>query len=383
MRRTVFTEDHESFRASAQAFFAKEVQPHYAEWAEAGLVDREVYTKAVRNGLTCLSIPEEYGGAGEPSFKYSAVFIEESIFADCNLGALRVHAELCLPYLHAYANEEQKQRWFPAIANGDIILAIAMTEPGTGSDLAGMATSARRDGDHYVLNGAKTFISGGANADRILVVARTAPLDPANRRAGLSMFVVDASSPGFAVGRKLKKIGLPTQDTVELSFTDVRVPAADLLGEEGAAFSYLSHNLPQERLTIGVSSLAAAKRALQLATAYAKERKVFGQAVASFQNTKFVLAECAADITAGEALLDKALEAHELGDLDAADAARIKLFLTELQGRVVDKCLQVHGGYGYILEYPIAGLYADARVSRIYGGTNEVMKTIIAKSIGL
>jgi len=383
VRRTVFTEDHEAFRASARAFFAKEVQPHYAEWTEDGRVDRTVYTKAIQAGLCCLSIPEEYGGAGEPSFKYSAVFIEESIFADCNLGALRVHAELCLPYLHAYANEEQKRRWFPAIARGEIILAIAMTEPGTGSDLAGMATSARRDGDAYVLNGAKTFISGGANADRILVVARTSPLDATDRRGGLSMFVVDTTAPGFTVGRQLKKLGLHTQDTVELSFTDVRVPVEDLLGEEGAAFGYLSHNLPQERLTIGVSSLAAAKRALELATEYAKDRKVFGQSVASFQNTKFVLAECATEITAGEALLDKALEAHDAGDLTASDAARIKLFMTEMQGRVVDKCLQVHGGYGYIVEYPIAGLYADARVSRIYGGTNEVMKTIIAKSIGL
>jgi acyl-CoA dehydrogenase len=383
VRRTVFTEDHETFRASVRAFLTKEVQPHYASWAEAGLVDRGVYTKAIQAGLTCLSIPEQYGGAGEPSFTYSAVFIEENILADCNLGALRVHAEICLPYLHAYANDEQRQRWFPAIANGELILAIAMTEPGTGSDLAGMATTARLDGDHYVLNGAKTFISGGANADRVLVVARTSPVDPANRRAGLSMFVVDTTAPGFTVGRNLKKIGLATQDTVELSFEDVRVPAQDLLGEEGEAFGYLSHNLPQERLTIGVSSLAAATRALQLATAYVQERKVFGQPVASFQNTKFVLAECATDITAGEALLDKALEAHDRGELTAADSARIKLFMTEMQGRVVDKCLQVHGGYGYILEYPIAGLYVDARVSRIYGGTNEVMKTIIAKSIGL
>lgn len=383
MRRTLFDEDHDAFRASVRTFVEREIQPYYQEWAERGLVDRELYTKAARQGLVGLQVPEEYGGAGATSYKFNAVFIEETILGDANLGSLRVHSEVCLPYLLRYCTPEQRDRWLPAVARGELVLALAITEPGTGSDVAGVRTTARRDGDHYVLNGAKTFITGGANADRVLVVCRTAPATEGDRRAGLSILVVDTRSPGFEVGRKLDKIGLRAQDTMELSFADVRVPVEDLLGEEGNAFGYLAHNLAQERLTIAVAGMASAVRALELATSYAQERSVFGRRLQDFQNTKFVLAECATEIAAGQALVDQSIEALDRGTLTPADAARAKLFVSEMQQRVVDKCLQVHGGYGYINEYPIAGLYADARVTRIFGGTSEVMKSIIAKSLGL
>ncbi|MEV0692579.1 acyl-CoA dehydrogenase family protein [Streptomyces sp. NPDC050388] len=383
MRRTLFDEDHDAFRASVRTFVEREIQPYYQEWAERGLVDRELYTKAARQGLVGLQVPEEYGGAGATSYKFNAVFIEETILGDANLGSLRVHSEVCLPYLLRYCTPEQRSRWLPAVARGELVLALAITEPGTGSDVAGVRTTARRDGDHYVLNGAKTFITGGANADRVLVVCRTAPATEDDRRAGLSILVVDTRSPGFEVGRKLDKIGLRAQDTMELSFADVRVPVEDLLGEEGNAFGYLAHNLAQERLTIAVAGMASAVRALELATSYAQERSVFGRRLQDFQNTKFVLAECATEIAAGQALVDQSIEALDRGTLTPADAARAKLFVSEMQQRVVDKCLQVHGGYGYINEYPIAGLYADARVTRIFGGTSEVMKSIIAKSLGL
>jgi alkylation response protein AidB-like acyl-CoA dehydrogenase len=291
--------------------------------------------------------------------------------------------DVVLPYFLHYANAEQKRRWLPGIASGELMTAIAMTEPGTGSDLAGIRTTATRDGDHYVLNGAKTFITGGLNADLVLVVARTSQAAAENRREGLSILVVESSSPGFSVGRNLEKLGLKAQDTTELFFRDVRVPADNLLGEEGSAFRYLLHNLPQERLTIAVAALGSAAAALTLTVDYVTQRNVFGQPVSSFQNTKFVLADCATRIEAGQALVDRALDAHNAGELTVADAAKAKLFCTELQAKVVDECLQLHGGYGYMLEYPIARLYADARVTRIYGGTNEIIKTIISKDLGL
>jgi acyl-CoA dehydrogenase len=334
-------------------------------------------------GFLGLQVPEQYGGAGVESFKLNAIINEESVRAGLTLGPLRVHLDLVLPYLLGYANEEQRRRWLPGFVAGEMMTAIAMTEPGTGSDLAGIRTSARLDGDHYVVNGAKTFITGGVNADRVLVVCRTAPPSADNRRSGLSILAVDSTSPGFEVGRMLDKMGLKAQDTCELSFTDVRVPVEDRLGEEGRAFEYLTHNLAQERLTIAVTAVAAAHTAIDLATAYTRERVVFGKPVAAFQNTKFVLAECAADAAAGQAYLDNALELHDRRELSPADAAAVKLWTTEMQARVVDKCLQLHGGYGYMNEYPIAKLYADARVTRIYGGTSEVMKSIVAKSMGL
>jgi acyl-CoA dehydrogenase len=383
MRRTIFDDDHEAFRGTVRQYFEKEVAPHFPEWEKAGHPPRDFYRQAAELGILGIQVPEEYGGGGVTSYKFNAIVTEESMRSNINLGPLRVHMDLVLPYLLEYGTEEQKQRWLPGFATGELMTAIAMTEPGTGSDLAGIRTTARLDGDSYVLNGAKTFISGGYNADRVLVVARTAAADPDDRRAGLSILVVDTASDGFTVGRNLEKIGLKAQDTCELFFEDVRVPVEDLLGEEGRAFGYLSHNLPQERLTIAVGAWAAAAHAVDLARGYTAERQVFGQTVSQFQNTKFVLAECAVDVAAGRAFLDEALEAHDRDELSSADAAGVKLWMTEMQARVVDKCLQLHGGYGYMTEYPIARLYTDARVSRIYGGTSEVMKTIVAKSLGL
>ena len=385
MQRIVFNEDHETFRKTIRDFIAKEVVPVHHEWEQQGHPPRDFYRKLGELGVLGIEVPEEYGGGGVHDFTYSLVVSEETALAGVTFGSESVHTNLILPYLMEYATDEQKQRWLPGFASGDIMFAIAMTEPGTGSDLANISTAAKlsEDGSHYILDGAKTFITGGALADRILVVCRTAPFDADNRRAGLSILVVDTTSEGFAVGRKLEKIGLKASDTAELSFTSVRVPVEDRLGEEGKGFSYLTHNLAQERLSIAIGASATANAALQHALAYTRERDVFGRPVASFQNTKFVLAECSADVAAVQQFVDQALILHNRGELSVADAARAKLFATETAGRVIDKCLQLHGGYGYITEYPIARLYADTRVSRIYGGTNEVMKTIIAKDLGL
>lgn len=385
MRRTVFSEDHEAFRETVRDFIAAEVVPHYDAWREAGSAPRDFYKKLGGLGVFGIEVPEEYGGAGQRTFKFQAVLTEECARAGVSFGGSSVHTALCLPYLLKYANDEQKRRWLPPFVTGDMMTAIAMTEPGTGSDLAGMKTTAElsEDGTHYVLNGAKTFITGGVQADRVLVCARTASATPGDRRGGISILVVDTASEGFAVGRKLEKLGLKASDTAELSFTDVKVPARDLLGEEGKAFGYLTHNLPQERLGIAVSAYAQSAAAVRFATDYVRDRTVFGQSVASFQNTKFVLADCRSEVDAMQAVVDRALDAHDAGELTAADAASAKLFTTERAAVVIDKCLQLHGGYGYMMEYPIARLYADVRVTRIYGGTSEVMRSIIAKSMGL
>ncbi|MDQ6525904.1 acyl-CoA dehydrogenase family protein [Nocardioides sp. LHD-245] len=383
MRRTVFDEDHESFRQTIRSFIEAEVVPHYQEWFEQGIVPRDFYLKLGELGTFGIEVPEEYGGAGIESFKFAAVQYEEMSRAGVSFGGSSTHVALCLPYILKLATEEQKKRWLPGFVTGETMFAIAMTEPGTGSDLAGMTTTAKRDGDGYVLNGAKTFITGGVHADRVIVCARTSPPLENNRRFGISLFVVDTTSDGYTVGRKLDKIGLRTSDTAELSFSDVRVPAEDLLGEENEGFGYLGQNLPQERLGIAFGAYAQAAAAVRFTTQYVEERKVFGQPVAHFQNTKFELAACQAEVDAAQAVADRALEAHDLGQLTAVEAASAKLFCTEVASRVIDRCLQLHGGYGYMNEYPIARLYADNRVNRIYGGTSEVMKLIIAKSMGL
>jgi acyl-CoA dehydrogenase len=385
MRRTVFTEDHEEFRKTLRAFIEAEVVPHYQEWFEDGLVPRGFYAKLADLGLFGIEVPEEYGGAGIDSFKYAAIQYEETARAGVNFGGSGVHVALCLPYLLKLGTPEQLAAWMPDFVSGETMFAIAMTEPGTGSDLAGMRTSARLsdDGSHYVLNGAKTFITGGFHADRVIVCARTsAPLEN-DRRFGISLFVVDTTSPGYTVGRKLDKLGLRTSDTAELAFSDVVVPAENLLGEQDKGFSYLGQNLPQERLGIAYGAYAQAQAAVWFATRYTQERQVFGQAVASFQNTKFELAACQAKVDAMQAVADRALEALDADDLTPAEAASAKLFCTEAAAEVIDRCLQLHGGYGYMNEYPIARLYADNRVNRIYGGTSEVMKMIIAKQMGL
>ncbi|MGE9809492.1 acyl-CoA dehydrogenase family protein [Janibacter sp. G1551] len=383
MKRTVYDEDHEAFRAMMRDFIAAEVVPHYEQWEETG-TPRDLFRKLGTLGVMGFGIPEEYGGPGEVSYKYQAIIAEETARCAVALGHYIVTTGIVLPYYLNLATDEQRARWLPGIATGETLLAIAMTEPGTGSDLAGIRTTARlsKDGTHYVLNGAKTFITGGRDSDLTIVVARTSTADN-DRRAGLSLLVVENASPGFEVGRKLKKIGQHSIDTSELAFTDVVVPAENLLGDEGRGFWHLGANLPRERLAIGVAAVASAAAAIDFAKAYVTDRQVFGRPVADFQNTKFVLAECATEVQAAQVLADRGLELDDAEELTVADAAKIKLFCTEVAARVIDKCLQLHGGYGYVTEYPIARLYADTRVTRIYGGTSEVMKTIVAKEMGL
>ena len=382
MRRDIFGEDHDAFRRVIRDFIAAEVVPHFREWEAAGQVPRDLYRRLGDIGAMGISLPEEFGGAGRSDYRYNTIIQEEAAAAHVTLGTLRTHLDIVVPYFLHYADDDQRRRWFGGLVSGELYSAIAMTEPGTGSDLAGVRTTAVRDGDHYVLNGAKTFITGGLLAELVVVLARTSSAD-ANRRKGLTLIVVEDGMPGFTKGRKLDKLGLKAQDTVELAFCDVRVPVANRLGEEGDAFSYLGRNLAQERLAIAVGSVAQARAALQLTVDYVSDRTVFGQPVSQFQNTKFELAAIAAELEAAQALADRALMAQVSGDLSPVDAAKTKLFCTEFQGRVMDRCLQLFGGYGYINEYQIARLYADARVTRIYGGTSEVMKTIISKSLGL
>jgi acyl-CoA dehydrogenase len=366
----------------ARDFIEKKIVPEYAAWEKAGRMPREIFAQLGALGLLGIAIPEEFGGAGLRDYRYNVILQEEAARALVTLSTVRTQLDVILPYFLEYANDEQRRRWFPGLADGTLLSAIAMTEPGTGSDLAGVATTAVRDGDAYVLNGAKTFITGGLLADLVIVVARTST-DPDNRRAGLSLLVVENGMAGFERGRVLDKMGCKVQDTVELSFDDVRVPVANLLGREGEAFSYLGSNLPQERMTVAVGSIAQARAAVTTTIEYVKERKAFGKPVASFQNTKFELAAMSAEIEAGQAMIDRAVLDLVDGELSGPDAARVKLFCTEVQARVVDRCLQLFGGYGYMTEYPIARLYTDARVARIYAGTSEVMKVIIAKSLGL
>jgi acyl-CoA dehydrogenase len=385
MRRSVYDEDHESFRQTIRSFIAAEVVPHYDEWFNAGIVPRELYAKLADLGVFGISVPEEYGGAGLDSHKFEAIQYEETARAGVTFGGSGVHVLLALPYIKALATDEQKQRYLPKFVTGEEMWALAMTEPGTGSDLAGMRSTAKlsEDGTHYVLNGAKTFITGGVHADRVIVCARTSAPRDDDRRFGISLFAVDTKLPGYTVGRKLDKLGLRTSDTAELSFADVKVPVEDLLGEENKGFSYLGHNLASERWGIAHGSYAQAAAAVRFAQEYVAQRIVFGKPVASFQNTKFELAACKAEVDAAEAVADRALEALDAGELTPAEAASAKLFCTEVAHRVIDRCLQLHGGYGFINEYPIARLYADNRVNRIYGGTSEIMKTIIAKDMGL
>ncbi|CAJ1498612.1 acyl-CoA dehydrogenase family protein [[Mycobacterium] holstebronense] len=382
MRRDLFTQDHEAFRELARDFIEKHVVPEYPKWEKAGRMPREVFEHLGSLGMLGMAIPEEYGGAGVEDYRYNVVLQEEAARALVTLSTVRTQLEVILPYFLHYTNTEQRARWFPGMAAGKLLTAIAMTEPGTGSDLAGMRTTAVRDGDDYILNGAKTFITGGIQADLVIVVARTST-DPDNRRSGLTLLVVEEGMAGFERGRELDKMGCKVQDTAELSFTDVRVPVANRLGADGEAFSYLGHNLAQERLTVAVGSVAQARSALAATIDYVQNRNVFGSPVASFQNTKFELAAVSTEIEAAQCMLDRAVADHVEGVLSGADAARTKLFCTEMQARVIDRCLQLFGGYGYMMEYPIARLYTDARVARIYAGTSEVMKMIVAKSLGL
>src|SRR5271163_1582457 len=380
MRRTLFDDVHEDFRASFRTFLEREVigdEGRYGEWERAGIVPREVFALAGRGGFLGMAVPERYGGAGAEDFRLNLVIGEEAQRAGVGgfgLG-ITLHNDICLPYFLTYCDERQRERWLTGIASGELITALAMTEPGIGSDLAAMTTSARREGEHYVVNGAKTFITNGINADLVITAVKT---DPSERHRGISLMVLERGMQGFERGRKLEKIGQHAQDTAELSFTDVRVPVENLLGEEGEGFRYLVSNLPQERLSIAASAVAAAEAALGWTLEYVRERRAFGQPIGSFQSSRFTLAELHGETQIARAFVDQCARALNDGELEPEDAATAKWWCSELQGRVVDRCLQLFGGYGYMLEYPIARLYTDARVARIYAGTSEVMKVIIA-----
>lgn len=380
--RTLYTDEHLAFAESFRLFITREISPRYLEWERDGLAPRSLYQRAGAAGFLGMAIPTEYGGGGSSDFRFNAVLAEELAAAGiggAGLG-LTLHNDITTPYFTDIGNDEQKARWLPGIASGNLITAIAMTEPGTGSDLASIATTARRDGDQYILNGSKTFITNGINSDLVIVAAKT---DPTQRHTGMTLLVVERGMPGFERGRNLDKIGMHSQDTAELFFTDVAVPVSNRLGEEGQAFRYLTANLAQERLSIAITGVATARAALSWTVDYVKERSAFGQKIASFQNTKFVLAEQRTAVEVAQAYVDQCIVALNSGTLTAAEAAAAKFWCTELQKTVVDRCLQLFGGYGYMSEYPIARAYADARVTTIYGGTTEVMKGIVAKDMGL
>jgi alkylation response protein AidB-like acyl-CoA dehydrogenase len=385
MRRTLFEDVHEDFRASFRTFLQREVigdEGRYGEWERAGIVPREVFALAGRGGFLGMAVPERFGGAGAEDFRFNVVIGEETQWAGVGSFGLGItlHNDICLPYFLTYCNEEQSERWLSGIASGELITALAMTEPGIGSDLAGMTTRARREGEHYVVDGTKTFITNGINADLVITAVKT---DPSERHRGISLLVLERGMEGFSRGRNLEKIGQHAQDTAELSFAEVHVPVANLLGEEGEGFRYLVSNLPQERLSIAGSAVAAAEAAIEWTLDYVRERQAFGQPIGSFQASRFTLAELVTETQIGRAFIDRCVQALGVGELTAEDAAMAKWWCTELQGRVVDRCLQLHGGYGFMVEYPIARAFGDARVTRIYGGANEIMKEIIGRSMGL
>jgi alkylation response protein AidB-like acyl-CoA dehydrogenase len=385
MRRSLFTDFHEDFRESFRTFLEREVlgeEGRYGDWERAGIVPREVFARAGAHGFLGMDVAERHGGAGAEDFRFNIVIGEECQRAGVGSFGLGItlHNDICLPYFQSYCSESQRERWLAGIVSGELITAIAMTEPGIGSDLAGMSTSARREDDHYVVNGTKTFITNGINADLVITAVKT---DPSERHRGISLLVLERGMEGFTRGRNLEKIGQHAQDTAELSFSDVRVPVENLLGEEGQGFRYLVSNLPQERLSIAASAVAGAEAALEWTLTYVRERKAFGQPIGAFQNSRFVLAELSTEIQVARVYVDRCVEALGGGELSAEDAAMAKWWCTDLQGRVVDRCVQLHGGYGYMLEYPIARAFVDARVTRIYGGANEIMKEIVGRSLGL
>ena len=380
MDRHLFDADHDAFRETARAFCEKEIAPHHESWEEAGIVPRELWTAAGEAGLLGFMMPEQYGGGGVRDFRFNTVVIEEVTKARASGPGFTIHADLVSGYLLDYANEEQKARWLPKFCTGETITAIAMTEPGAGSDLQGITTTAKRDGDDYILNGQKTFISNGILADLVIVVAKT---DPDAGYQGISLIVVERGMEGFERGRNLDKIGLKAQDTAELFFDNVRVPAANLLGEEGKGFIYLMEKLPQERLAIAVVAAAACESMLASTLQYVKDRKAFGRSIGSFQNSRFVLAELATETQIARVFVDRCIEELNAGKLSVSEAAMAKWWTTELQKKVVDRCLQLYGGYGFMTEYPIAKAYLDTRVQTIYGGTTEIMKEIIGRTMGI
>jgi acyl-CoA dehydrogenase len=373
------TEDLVLLEEQARRFFAAEFVPHLERWSQDGIMDRAMWTKAGEAGLLCATMPEQYGGAGG-TFAHEAVINREIALAGLDCFGAPLHSGIVAPYILHYGSEEQKQRWLPRLATGELVGAIAMTEPGTGSDLQGVRASARKSGNGYVLNGSKTFITNGQHANLVIVVAKT---DPKQGAKGVSLMVVETDdAPGFRRGRKLKKLGMDWADTSELFFEDVNLPAESLLGsEEGQGFAQLMTELPQERLIVATSAVAMMERALHLTVDYVKARKAFGKPILEFQNTQFELAECKTEATIGKVFLDHCIERHIAGQLDTTTASMAKYWLTDLQNKIVDRCLQLFGGYGYMDEYPISRMYRDARVQRIYAGTNEIMKLLIARSL--
>jgi acyl-CoA dehydrogenase len=381
MRRDIFTEEHDLFRDQFRRFAEKEIVPKIAHWNEVGMSDRESWRRMGQEGFLGAHAPEEYGGAGG-DFLYDAIIMEEMAWLRAHGLMMSLHSDIVMPYLIHYGTEEQKRRYLPGAISGEILLGIAMTEPGTGSDLANVQTRAIRDGDSYVINGSKTFISNGQVGDLFVVVAKTDP-DANPPHKGISLILVEADTPGFQRGRKLDKLGLPGQDTSELAFDDCVVPASNVLGQEGRGFLMLMQQLQQERLTIAVASIASCRRSLDDTIAYVKERRAFGQPIARFQNTQFKLAELAAEVEVGQSFVDRLLAAHVRGDDIVTEVSMAKMWTTDLQKRLTAECLQLHGGYGFMREYPISGDYADAAIQSIYAGTNEIMKLIIARRIGL
>lgn len=381
MRDRHLEPEHIAFRYSVRDFVAREIVPFHEEWEKAGIVDRDVWLKAGKQGLLGIDVDEEYGGGGVSDFRYMAAITEEIVRVGASGIGFGLHNEVVAPYLNDLATEEQKRRWMPGFCSGEIITAIAMTEPGAGSDLQGIRTTAVRDGDDWILNGAKTFITNGINSDLVVVVAKTDPEAKASK--GTSLLVVERGMAGFERGRNLDKIGLKAQDTAELFFNDVRVPGTNLLGEVNKGFYHLMHNLPQERLGIAVAAVAGAETVFAHTLEYCKTRTAFGQAIGAFQNTRFELAEMATELDIARTYLDDCIMKHLDGELDAVAAAKAKWWTTDLQKRVVDRCLQLHGGYGYMMEYPVAKAFLDSRVQPIYGGTNEIMKEIVGRSLGV
>jgi acyl-CoA dehydrogenase len=377
--RTLFDTDHASFRDSFRRFIEREIAPFHAAWEDQGYVDREVWRKAGANGFLCPTMPEQYGGAGADK-RYSVVQMEELARGGYSGIGYGLHSEIVAPYLLHYGSADQKARYLPKLASGEMVGAIAMSEPAAGSDLQGIKTTALKRGDHFVLNGSKTFITNGWHADLVIVVAKT---HPAAGAKGTSLLLVERGMPGFETGQRLKKIGLKAQDTSELFFNDVQVPVENLLGAENSGFISLMQQLPWERLQIAITAVASAQSVIDGTLAYVKQRQAFGQSVASFQNTRFVLAELQTQVQVAQVFVDRCIELLLADALDTADASMAKYWTTDLQCKVMDECLQLHGGYGYMWEYPVARGFADARVQRIYGGTNEIMKEVIARSMGL
>jgi alkylation response protein AidB-like acyl-CoA dehydrogenase len=382
MKRDLFEADHELFRASVREFVEREVVPNVAKWEAQGRVDKEMFRAAGRAGLLGMAIPEAHGGGGVADFRFNAVIIEELMRGDAMASGMCItlHNDVCIPYFIQLADDEQSRRWMPGLVSGGLMSAVAMTEPGAGSDLAGIRTSAIRDGEVYVVNGSKTFITNGINAEVVITAVKT---DPDERHSGMSLLVIEDGMDGFSRGRNLEKIGLHAQDTAELFFDEVRVPVSNRLGEEGMGFTYLMENLPQERLGLATASVAHAEMAFGWALAYVKERHAFGQPIGSFQTVKHLMAEMRTELDIAQSYVDRQIWTLNRGELSADEAAKAKWWVTELEKKVIDRCLQLFGGWGYMEEYPIARAYRDARVQTIYGGTTEIMKEIIGRSLGL